>query len=124
LDSWDVNAKDGSIGEKVLFDVSYGRGYFACRKLISNAVDRYSYPKYCFDMFYQGNQVATGSQFQSRNDDEIWDKLDPDMENGTKNIIDEKKETNIMNDISGAKIQDIWEKYFNGDSIAKYVLRR
>ncbi|ETO31190.1 hypothetical protein RFI_05929 [Reticulomyxa filosa] len=38
LDSWDVNAKDGSIGEKVLFDVSYGRGYFARRKAISNAV--------------------------------------------------------------------------------------
>ncbi|ETN99965.1 hypothetical protein RFI_37493, partial [Reticulomyxa filosa] len=29
-----------------------------------------------------------------------------------------------MNDISGTKIQDIWEKYFNSDSIAKYVLRK
>ncbi|ETO01676.1 hypothetical protein RFI_35764 [Reticulomyxa filosa] len=37
------------------------------------------------------------------------------MKNGTKNIIDEKKETSIMNDISGTKIQDIWEKYFNSD---------
>ncbi|ETO04319.1 hypothetical protein RFI_33079 [Reticulomyxa filosa] len=51
-------------------------------------------------MFHQGNQVATESQFQSRNNDEIWDKLDPDTENETKNIVDEKIETNIMNDIS------------------------
>ncbi|ETN98152.1 hypothetical protein RFI_39362, partial [Reticulomyxa filosa] len=83
--------------------------------------------QYCldlgFDMFQQGSQIAIESEFQYQSDNDIiLNKLDPEIENEHKsNIIEEKTEIEIK------KIntpQDIWEKYFNGDSIAKYILRR
>ncbi|ETO34415.1 WD-40 repeat protein [Reticulomyxa filosa] len=83
--------------------------------------------QYCFDlgfdMFYQGNQVAIERDFQYQNDNEILNKLDSIMENEDKsNTADEKTEIKAADEMSG--IADVWEKYFNGDSIAKYVLRR
>ncbi|ETO01878.1 hypothetical protein RFI_35561, partial [Reticulomyxa filosa] len=87
--------------------------------------------QYCldlgFDMFQQGNQIAIESEFQYQSDNDIiWNKLDPEIENENKsNIIEEKTATEIKTiNTPVAKIQDIWEKYFNGDSIAKYILRR
>ncbi|ETO15385.1 WD-40 repeat-containing protein [Reticulomyxa filosa] len=88
---------------------------------------KYTLNQYClnlgFEMFYQRNQIAIEADYQYQDNNEIiYNKLDPIIyENDNKNTIDEKKEEmNIIND----KKLDIWEKYFNGDSIAKYVLRR
>ncbi|ETN97820.1 hypothetical protein RFI_39706, partial [Reticulomyxa filosa] len=65
--------------------------------------------QYCldlgFDMFQQGSQIAIEPEFQYQN---------PEIENEHKdNIIEEKTETEIKK----INTQDIWEKYFNGDSI-------
>ncbi|ETO08664.1 WD-40 repeat-containing protein, partial [Reticulomyxa filosa] len=88
--------------------------------------------QYCldlgFDMFIQGTQVVIEPEFQSDNNHEIWSKLDPMIgEDEAKSIVDEKIEIKTINQkvqSSIAKTQDIWEKYFNSDSVAKYVLRR
>ncbi|ETN97140.1 hypothetical protein RFI_40391, partial [Reticulomyxa filosa] len=82
--------------------------------------------QYCldlgFDMFYQGSQVAIESNFQYQNNN------DSELENENKgNIMEEKTGKKIMNENSNAlaeKTQDVWKKYFNGDSVAKYILRR
>ncbi|ETO11081.1 hypothetical protein RFI_26295, partial [Reticulomyxa filosa] len=73
--------------------------------------------QYCIDlgldMFHQGNQIAIESDFQYQNDNEIWSKLDPEMENEKKDIAEEKiesKTTNETPNISEAKTRDIWEK--------------
>ncbi|ETO09075.1 WD-40 repeat protein [Reticulomyxa filosa] len=84
-----------------------------------------TFKQYCldlgFEMFFQGTQVAVEPEFQPENNNEIWSKLDPiTEEDETKKI----KTTNEKAESSIAKTQDVWEKYFNGDSIAKYVLRR
>ncbi|ETO01278.1 hypothetical protein RFI_36162, partial [Reticulomyxa filosa] len=82
--------------------------------------------QYClnlgFDMFHQGIQVAVESEsrHENNNDDESWSKLDPEMENDNKNAVDEKIEIKTNSDASISTIPDIWEKYFHGDSIAKY----
>ncbi|ETO29106.1 NB-ARC domain-containing protein, partial [Reticulomyxa filosa] len=89
------------------------------------------FKQYCldlgFDMFVQGSQVAIETESRSE-DSHIWTKLDPVIENkNNDSIVDEKKEiksTDKTTDASVVKIQDVWEKYFNGDSIAKYLLRR
>ncbi|ETO03349.1 hypothetical protein RFI_34061, partial [Reticulomyxa filosa] len=84
-----------------------------------------TFKQYClnlgFDMFYQGSQIAIESDFQYQNDNDIiWNKLDPEIKNEhTSNIIEEKIETEIETNITNETF-DIWEKYFNGDSIAKY----
>ncbi|ETO13217.1 G-protein beta WD-40 repeats containing protein [Reticulomyxa filosa] len=91
--------------------------------------------QYCLDlgldMFIQGKQVAIDLDFQHENKDEmLWSKLDPKIESDdnkdVKNEIVESKVTNESdnNTITKTKNKDIWERYFNGDSIAKYVLRR
>ncbi|ETO22667.1 WD-40 repeat-containing protein [Reticulomyxa filosa] len=85
-----------------------------------------AFQQYCqnlgFEMFIQGNQVATEDDYKE--DDRIWSKLDPIIETDIKNT-DEKLELQINGDnTSVINTQDIWEEYFNGDSIAKYVLRR
>ncbi|ETO07866.1 hypothetical protein RFI_29524 [Reticulomyxa filosa] len=85
--------------------------------------------QYClnlgFDMFYQGNQVAIEPESQYENDDnKNWSEADPEMENDNKNDVDEKVEIKTNNNIYVLKASDIWEKYFNGSNIAKYVLRR
>ncbi|ETN98305.1 hypothetical protein RFI_39204, partial [Reticulomyxa filosa] len=82
--------------------------------------------KYCldlaFDMFIQRNQVAIEADFQNQND-EIWGKLDPSIEKESKSVMVESIELKTRKETI-SKTQDIWEKYFSGDSIAKYVLRR
>ncbi|ETO07742.1 hypothetical protein RFI_29649 [Reticulomyxa filosa] len=86
--------------------------------------------QYClnlgFDMFHQGNQVAVESESQHENNDysKIWSKLDPEMENDNKSNMDEKIEIKAINEASVPKTSDIWKKYFHGDSVARYVLRR
>ncbi|ETO14888.1 hypothetical protein RFI_22480, partial [Reticulomyxa filosa] len=94
--------------------------------------------QYClnlgFDMFYQGSQVAVELESQyENNDSEIWSKFDPEMEHDNKSTFWKKyfgsnvaKNVSKINDtrISVTKAPDMWEKYFNGDSVAKYVLRR
>ncbi|ETO05269.1 NB-ARC domain-containing protein [Reticulomyxa filosa] len=85
--------------------------------------------QYClslgFDMFHQGSQIAIEPESQhENNNDETWDKLDPEMENDNKSNADEKIEIKTNNDISISKTSDIWEKYFDGDNVAKYVLRK
>ncbi|ETO14653.1 hypothetical protein RFI_22718 [Reticulomyxa filosa] len=75
------------------------------------------------DIFIQENPIAVESDFPNKNKDEIIsNKLDPNMERENKNdIIDKKNETKTINEITDSSV---WEKYFNGDSIAKYVLKR
>ncbi|ETN99151.1 hypothetical protein RFI_38330, partial [Reticulomyxa filosa] len=57
--------------------------------------------QYClnlgFDMFQQGSQIAIESEFQYQSDNDIiWNKVDPEIENEHKsNIIEEKTETEI-----------------------------
>ncbi|ETO35956.1 NB-ARC domain-containing protein, partial [Reticulomyxa filosa] len=87
--------------------------------------------KYCldlaFDMFHQGNQVAVEpeSQYENNNDgSNIWSKLDSEMENDNKSNMDEKIEIKKNNDTYVSKTSDVWEQYFDGDNVAKYVLRR
>ncbi|ETO31567.1 hypothetical protein RFI_05553, partial [Reticulomyxa filosa] len=73
-----------------------------------------SFQKYCQDLAYDIYEK-----------EEIYCTLDPKIEIENKSI-DEKIEIkmNEIDNISILKIKDNWEKYFNGDSIAKYVLRR
>ncbi|ETO36293.1 hypothetical protein RFI_00769, partial [Reticulomyxa filosa] len=72
-------------------------------------------------MFFQANQVATENDYN----EDIWNQLDPSMEMESK-YMDEKLElkANEEDKTFVKKTHDIWEQYFNGDSIAKYVLRR
>ncbi|ETO06416.1 hypothetical protein RFI_30980, partial [Reticulomyxa filosa] len=82
--------------------------------------------QYCLDlgldMFIEGNSIAVESDFQNENKDEIiWNKLEPKIESENKNnIVDEKSETKTINETT----DNVWEKYFNGNNIAKCVLRR
>ncbi|ETO32083.1 WD-40 repeat protein [Reticulomyxa filosa] len=87
-----------------------------------------AFQQYCqdlaFEMFIQGNQVATENDYKENENDNISSKLDPIIEIETKHT-DEKLEPKVNNTkISVEKTQDIWKQYFNGDSIAKYVLRK
>ncbi|ETO29645.1 WD-40 repeat-containing protein [Reticulomyxa filosa] len=83
-----------------------------------------SFQQYCqdlgFEMFLQGNQVATENDDSMQNSDsKILSKLDSNME------IDEKIELKKDElDTPAVTIQDVWEKYFKADNVAKYVLRR
>ncbi|ETO17126.1 WD-40 repeat protein, partial [Reticulomyxa filosa] len=87
-----------------------------------------AFHQYCqnlgFEMFIRGNQVATENDCKENENYNIWSKLDPVMEIETKHM-DEKLELK-MNDTktSVEKTQNDWKQYFNGDSIAKYVLRK
>ncbi|ETO10900.1 hypothetical protein RFI_26479, partial [Reticulomyxa filosa] len=68
--------------------------------------------QYCLnlglDMFIQGDPIAVESDFPNENKNEIIsNKLDPNMKSENKN-----------------DINSVWEKYFNDDSIAKYILKR
>ncbi|ETO34731.1 hypothetical protein RFI_02359 [Reticulomyxa filosa] len=89
---------------------------------------KFSFQQYCqnlgFEMFVQGNQVATETDFKGCENNNIWSKLDPLMEMENK-YVDEKLELKACEDkTSVTKTQDVWGQYFNGDNIAKYVLRR
>ncbi|ETO06246.1 hypothetical protein RFI_31150, partial [Reticulomyxa filosa] len=90
--------------------------------------------RYCLDlgldMFRQGNQVAVESEFQEANNDEkMWSELDPKIVNYNK-IVNKKTKTKTINKTpvnTSAQVvitQNDWDRYFNGDSIAKCVLRR
>ncbi|ETN97692.1 hypothetical protein RFI_39834, partial [Reticulomyxa filosa] len=87
-----------------------------------------AFQQYChdlgFQMFIQGTQIATENDNKEHESDKISSKLDPIMEKEIKNS-DEKLEmkTNETK-VPVIKTQDIWERYFTGDSVAKYVLRR
>ncbi|ETN99992.1 hypothetical protein RFI_37466, partial [Reticulomyxa filosa] len=79
---------------------------------------RLAFQQYCqdlgFEMFMQGNQVATEiSDHKEYENGQMMKKLD--------SILEMK-----VNEVSTpvAKTQDVWERFFNGDSIAKYILRR
>ncbi|ETO33521.1 hypothetical protein RFI_03583 [Reticulomyxa filosa] len=90
---------------------------------------KYTLKQYClnlgFDMFHQGNQIAVESESQHENDDgKTWSEVDPEMENDSKSNMDEKIEIKTINETSVSKTSDIWEKYFHGSSVARYVLRR
>ncbi|ETO00092.1 hypothetical protein RFI_37367, partial [Reticulomyxa filosa] len=79
-----------------------------------------AFQQYCqnlgFEMFHQGNQVATENDYTEN----IWGQLDPSMEMENK-YMDEKLELKANEDkTSVEKAHDIWERYFNGASIAKY----
>ncbi|ETO01456.1 hypothetical protein RFI_35984 [Reticulomyxa filosa] len=78
-----------------------------------------------FDMFHQENQIAIEPKSQNENNDhEIWSQLDPTIEMEIKHM-DEKLELERNETKTHvSKTQDVWEKYFNGNSIAKYVLRK
>ncbi|ETO29091.1 hypothetical protein RFI_08036 [Reticulomyxa filosa] len=80
--------------------------------------------QYCqdlaFEMFVQGNQVATENHDTKYVDNTSLSKLDPTIEKINEKI---KVKTNAIEN-PAMKTQDVWEKYFNGDSVAKYVLRR
>ncbi|ETO34592.1 hypothetical protein RFI_02496, partial [Reticulomyxa filosa] len=70
-----------------------------------------------FEMFIQGNQVVTENDYKEYEKDKIWSKLDPIIiETETKS---EDKKLEIKENESNTT-QDIWDQYFNGDSIAKY----
>ncbi|ETO01513.1 hypothetical protein RFI_35927, partial [Reticulomyxa filosa] len=85
---------------------------------------KFAFQQYCqnlgFEMFIQGNQIATENDYKGYENNNIWSQLDPltEMEN---KYMDEKLELKINeNRISVEKTHDIWEQYFDGDSIAKY----
>ncbi|ETO07939.1 hypothetical protein RFI_29451, partial [Reticulomyxa filosa] len=83
-----------------------------------------AFQQYCqnlgFEMFIQGNQVATENNYNEN----ICNELDPTIEVETKHM-EEKLELKTNEDKTFVtNTQDVWEQYFNGDSIAKYVLRR
>ncbi|ETO05179.1 hypothetical protein RFI_32216 [Reticulomyxa filosa] len=84
--------------------------------------------QYCLDlgfaMFIQGNQVAIESDFHYEDNHETWSKLDPIIENENTSIVDKKTEMKTANEGESSKTKDAWERYFSGDSVAKYVLRR
>ncbi|ETN98767.1 hypothetical protein RFI_38720, partial [Reticulomyxa filosa] len=77
---------------------------------------KFAFQQYCqdlgFEMFMQGNQVATENDYKGYENNNIWSKLDPMMEIKTEHM-DEKLEPKTNN----TKIQDIWEKYFDGNNI-------
>ncbi|ETO10930.1 NB-ARC domain-containing protein [Reticulomyxa filosa] len=79
---------------------------------------KFTLKQYCldlgFEIFYEGNQVIVESEFEN-NEEEIVSKLGPEIENENKKDIE-----NILMENK----RDIWAKYFDGDNIAKYVLRR
>ncbi|ETO02472.1 hypothetical protein RFI_34959, partial [Reticulomyxa filosa] len=77
-----------------------------------------------FEMFIQGNQVATENDYRGYETDKIWSKLDPIIETETKSEDEKLEIKENESDTTITKKQDIWDQYFNGDSIAKYVLRR
>ncbi|ETO33633.1 mycorrhiza-induced NACHT/WD-repeat protein [Reticulomyxa filosa] len=83
---------------------------------------KFAFQQYCqdlgFEMLIQGNQVATENDYKEHENNNNWSKLDPIME------MDEKKIELKTNEDTVIKTKDVWEQYFNGDSIAKYVLRR
>ncbi|ETO34877.1 WD-40 repeat-containing protein, partial [Reticulomyxa filosa] len=115
---------------------------------------KFAFQQYCqnlgFEMFMQGNQVATESDYNEN----VWSQLDPTQEMDIKNedsktelkmnetttsssstqtmYLKRKKKTNDdknqnVNEnvkLPITKAPDMWEKYFNGDSVTKYVLRR
>ncbi|ETO33612.1 hypothetical protein RFI_03493 [Reticulomyxa filosa] len=90
-----------------------------------------SFRKYCeelaFDMFLQGNQIAIENETMNENETLIT-KPDPQMELKENHIVAKRNEM-ITNDIAvnaviASKKFDCWEKYFTGDSVTKYLLRR
>ncbi|ETO03136.1 hypothetical protein RFI_34274, partial [Reticulomyxa filosa] len=78
-----------------------------------------AFQQYCqnlgFEMFMQGNQVATENDYKVYEKDKIWKTKSEDEK---LEIKENQSNTTVP------KKQDIWYQYFNGDSIAKYVLRK
>ncbi|ETO02349.1 hypothetical protein RFI_35087, partial [Reticulomyxa filosa] len=74
-----------------------------------------SFYRYCqdlgFEMFIQGNQVATENDYKGCEKDKIWSTLDPIIETEAKSD-DEKLE---IKENEFNTTQDIWDQYFNGD---------
>ncbi|ETO02578.1 hypothetical protein RFI_34840, partial [Reticulomyxa filosa] len=77
-----------------------------------------------FEMFIQGNQVATENDYREYETDKIWSKLDPIIETETKSEDEKLEIKENESNTTVTKKQDAWDQYFNGDSIAKYALRR
>ncbi|ETO04528.1 NB-ARC domain-containing protein [Reticulomyxa filosa] len=87
-----------------------------------------SFHQYCqdlgFEMFIQGNQVATENDYKEYENNKIYNKLDPKIEIENKNEDEKLEIKENESNIIVIKKQDIWDQYFNGDSIAKYILRK
>ncbi|ETO08501.1 hypothetical protein RFI_28886, partial [Reticulomyxa filosa] len=90
-----------------------------------------SFRQYCqdlgFEMFIQGNQVATENSDIRYDDDEILSKLDPIMEMASKHV-DEKLDIQTTDETSDTsaekKKQRFWKKYFNNSNVTKDVPKR
>ncbi|ETO28818.1 WD-40 repeat-containing protein [Reticulomyxa filosa] len=100
--------------------------------------------KYCeelgFEMFLQASQVATERTLDaSREIDSFFKKVDPVMDTKSEkfgNFFDEFSKfisRTINDDVHETKTEDsfaefsrlhVWDKYFQGDSLAKCILRR
>ncbi|ETO31185.1 hypothetical protein RFI_05935, partial [Reticulomyxa filosa] len=80
---------------------------------------KFAFQQYCqelaFEMFIQGNQTAIENDKEYKKIN-ICTKPDPTIEMEIKCVEKKSKNMNLT--------QNVWERYFNGDSIAKYVLRR
>ncbi|ETO29863.1 WD repeat-containing protein [Reticulomyxa filosa] len=81
--------------------------------------------KYCidlgFEMFIQGKSIAIEEDIQDEENEKICIKLDPKEEEGEKT---EAKKNDVKMETEKSITKNVWEKYFNGDSIAKYILKR
>ncbi|ETO14106.1 WD-40 repeat-containing protein [Reticulomyxa filosa] len=88
---------------------------------------KFTFQKYCqdlgFEMFFQGNPIATERDIEQVRQ-ETWDVIKTELANENKHV-DEKIETKAKKvDKLASKATDVWKKYFKGDSVAKYILRR
>ncbi|ETO34299.1 hypothetical protein RFI_02795, partial [Reticulomyxa filosa] len=89
---------------------------------------KFAFQQYCrdlgFEMFFQGNQVATENDHKEYENNNIWTKSDLTMEIENKNE-DDKTELK-MNEIdsSSSKTQSFWRKYFRNGNVAKNVSKR
>ncbi|ETN97735.1 hypothetical protein RFI_39791, partial [Reticulomyxa filosa] len=76
---------------------------------------KFAFQQYCqelaFEMFIQGNQTAIENDKEYKKIN-ICTKPDPTIEMEIKCVEKKSKNMNLT--------QNVWERYFNGDSIAKY----
>ncbi|ETO11635.1 hypothetical protein RFI_25743, partial [Reticulomyxa filosa] len=86
-----------------------------------------AFHQYCqdlgFEMFLQGNQVATESDYKGYDNENLWNKLNLIMETEIKN--EDVKTELKMNEIdTSISTQNFWKKYFDGGNVSKNVPKK
>ncbi|ETO15653.1 hypothetical protein RFI_21712 [Reticulomyxa filosa] len=87
-----------------------------------------AFQQYCqnlgFEMFMQGNQVATENDYKGYSFETLWGKLDLTIEREIKDD-DDKAEFKVNKiDTSVSKTHSVWKKYFYGDDVAENISKR